>query len=78
MNLIIAHGDDVVPGGIEPDGVVKVTLAEGRANRPHAAEDLRVIGYQVVGTDADDRAYEGVVSLMKPEDMFEAPLCVLW
>lgn len=54
--VVISHGDEVVPRGVEANSLVEGALAVWRANRPHATKDFRVIGYQVVGSDADDRA----------------------
>lgn len=55
MEQVIAHGNEVVALGVEAHCLVERALLVGRAHRPQAPQDFRVVCDKLVGADTDER-----------------------
>lgn len=53
MELVIAHGDEIVALWIKAHSLVEGALFVGRADGPKPAEDIRVICDKLVRAEAD-------------------------
>lgn len=52
MLLVVLLGDDVVTTRIEPDGIIPIRLFILGSDSPESFDDVRVVSYQNVWSDA--------------------------
>lgn len=55
---IIALGDNVIVARDDAAGLVELALGVQRPGRRHATEDVGIAASQLVGADADERAWQ--------------------